>query len=120
MTANLKRTVKGILETLLNESPDFGANPSTVALKSRVNPLAHLMLELAVHSPNPSMQQNPTATVFRNLLELAMFHEEVEKQQWKQQFPKPHFKNLVPLQDQSESIQLQNEATSTSSPIESL
>jgi hypothetical protein len=116
VTANLKRTVKGILETLLNEPPDFGANPSTVALKSRVNPLAHLMLELAVHSPNPSMQQNPTATVFRNLLELAMFHEEVEKQQ----FPKPHFKNLVPLQDQSESIQLQNEATSTSSPIESL
>ena len=78
------------------------------------------MLELAVHSPNPSMQHNPTATVFRNLLELAMFHEEVEKQQWKQQFPKPHFKNLVPLQDQLESIQLQNEATSTSSPIEIL
>ena len=49
-------------------------------------PLAHLMLELAVHSPNPSMQHNPTATVFRNLLEFAMFHEEVEKQQWKQQF----------------------------------
>ena len=119
--AELKDIVATIFQQLGMKKPFV---KTAVTLKSRVNLLAHLMLELAVHSPNPSMQRNPTTTVFRNLLQLSMFaddfkklKEEVKKQSIEdafnflgeikndiclgkvmQEFPKPPLKKLCAIE----------------------